>query len=250
MTHNFKQNSPLKIRKKNSKIIELFNEKKSDLSEFHQKISKIQRFRHNIKSRLLMITYFLTKITYLIVALLQIFVMNSFLSTSKNQFYGQQVIQSILNGESDIRDQLDSRIFPRITGCDITTRELGTSHTYTVQCILSLNIFYERIYVFLWFWIFLVIVPFIVYDLIAWILRIFFFSHDYLYKFVKRRIKIFNNISTKNDKYLLKLFIEYYIGADGVFVLRLIERNSNAGVVSELLNKMWHDFRNKEFLDH
>ena len=69
-----------------------------------------------------------------------------------------------------------------------------------------------------------------------------------MYKFIKRRVKIFSNIHTDSDKFLLKLFTNYYIGADGVFVLRLIERNSNAGVVSELLEKMWNDFKKKEFL--
>ncbi len=127
-------------------------------------------------------------------------------------------------------------------------KEIGTTHYHTVQCVLSLNMFYERIYEILWFWIFLIIIPFLVYDLVAWTLRIIFFSKSYMYKFIKRRVKIFSNVHTESDKFLLKLFTNYYIGADGVFVLRLIERNSNAGVVSELLERMWNDFKKKEFL--
>ena len=123
------------------------------------------------------------------------------------------------------------------------TREVGELHHYTVQCVLSLNLFYERIYVFLWFWIFIIIIPFLLYDLIAWTLRIFPFSNQYIYKYVKRRVKLFSNIHTKKEKFLLGIFTNYYIGADGVFVLRLIERNSNAAIISELLDKMWKDFR-------
>lgn len=209
---------------------------------------RFDHFKYNIHSRLLLFSYFFTKILYLLIAVLQIYLMNIFLSNEKNTFYGGQILRSIISGDADIiENHLDSRVFPRITGCDFNIRELGTSHTHTVQCILSLNLFYERIYVFLWFWVFFIIIPFTVNDIILWTMRIFFMNRAYMYKFVKRRIKIFNNVFTKHEKYMLKLFSEYYIGADGVFVLRLIERNSNAGVVAELLSQMWHEFLNEDF---
>ena len=213
-----------------------------------------------------MITYFMIKLLYLNIALLQIYLMNSFLSTKKDQFYGTEIMYSIISGESDIRDQLgkivmfrrfpffqlilfcniDSRIFPRITGCDITTVEIGGLRHFTFQCILSLNLFYERMYIFLWFWISIIIIPFLVYDLMEWILRIFILSETYATKFLKRRIKIFKNLDSNLDlnfnNALLKFFTNYYIGADGIFVLRLIECNSNIGIISELLDNMWQDF--------
>lgn len=161
----------------------------------------------------------------------------------KKDFFSIQIIRNKF-----VLSRIDSRIFPRITGCDVITHELGTLHHYTLQCVLSLNLFYERIYVFLWFWVFIILVPFLTYDLIAWTLRLFIFSNQYMYKFIKRRVKIFSDIHTHRDKFLLKIFTEYYISADGVFLLRLIERNSNAGIVSELLEKMWNDFKKKEFL--
>ena len=79
-------------------------------------------------------------------------------------------------------------------------------------------------------------------DLIIWIIRTMS-SSRYNYKFIKKRIRIHNEITTKKEKYLLNLFSYYYIGNDGVFIMRLIEHNSNAAVVSELIKEMWMQFK-------
>ena len=63
---------------------------------------------------------------------------------------------------------------------------------------------------------------------------------------MKRRLKVNFDLNTKGEKYWIKIFTEYFVGADGVFLLRLIERNSNAAVVYELIAKMWNDFSNSE----
>jgi hypothetical protein len=80
-----------------------------------------------------------------------------------------------------------------------------------------------------------------IYDLIGWTIRIFILNHENFYRFVKRRI--FRNFDAKRFKLLLKIFTNNYIGADGIFILRLIECNSNAGIISELLDKIWCNFK-------
>lgn len=161
----------------------------------------------------------------------------------KSLFYGKQIFESILNGEGDLINHTDSKIFPRITICDVPTREIGSDHVYTVQCVLSYNLFNERIYVFLWLWIFFVVIPFTLIDLFAWLKRVFIFGSSFRYRFIKERINVFGKVKSGRDKLLVKLFTEYYLGNDGVFVLRLIENNSNAIVVSDLIKKMWNQFK-------
>lgn len=157
-------------------------------------------------------------------------------------FKGFQIANSIWKGESDIVQGQDSRVFPRLTVCDVLTREIGQDHLYRIECILSFNMFNERMYAFLWLWIFLILVPFATLDIVSWTNRVLFQGSGYRYKFIKRRLDM-TNYKKSNDKYLLKLFCEILCGMDGIFTLRLLEHNSNAAVVYDLINKMWIQFK-------
>ena len=147
-----------------------------------------------LNKSILTFTYISIKCLYLVIAILQIYLMNAFLSTKTNSFFGYEILTTILRGEADLVQQSDSKIFPRITICDVKTKELGTDHTYTVQCVLSFNMFNERIYAFLWFWIFMILIPFTVIDLISWMKRVILFGSYNRYQYVKSHIKIFNEI--------------------------------------------------------
>jgi hypothetical protein len=203
-----------------------------------------QQYR-KLKRALLTLTYVLVKVLYLLVAVFQIYLMNAFLSNRKHEFYGLQVLTTILMGEADLGGNSDSRIFPRVTICDIKTKELGSEHVYTVQCILSFNLFNERIYAFLWFWIVAVVIPFTAIDLMRWLRRMFVYSSRFNYRFIKDRLRIYDTIRRDDpkEKRLIKLFCDHYVSTDGVFILRLIEHNSNAMVVSELIHEMWKHFK-------
>ncbi len=161
----------------------------------------------------------------------------------KNFFKGFQIIDSIWRGESDIVQGNDSRMFPRLTICDVRTREIGQDHVYSIQCILSFNMFNERMYAFIWMWIFLILIPFAIMDIGIWINRVIFRGHRYRYRFIKKRLDM-ANYRKNTDRHLLKLFCEKYCGMDGIFILRLLEHNSNAAVVYDLINKMWISFKN------
>lgn len=235
-----------KVEEKISKIDENEKDKliNSELKKEHTSVEdsvlKFARFRFS--SGLITMTYILIKCLYILVSLIQIGVMNSYLSSNKHTYYGSEVFHSIISGTNEVNNT-DSKIFPRITICDVRTKELGTHHTYTIQCVLSFNLFNERIYAFLWFWIFFVLLPYTVTDLVAWLVRLVIRGTSYRYKFIKSRIQIYERIKTERQKFLLRLFTEYYVGVDGCFTLRLLEHNSNASVVSELINEMWKQFK-------
>jgi hypothetical protein len=232
----------LKSKKKKSKDEEK-QEAKQVSVKYDYDISSTKMFIRKLVNSYLTLTYITIKLIYLLIAIFQLLLMNMFLSNRRHSFYGFEVLHTILSGQADLVDRSDSKIFPRITICDVTTKEMGTDHHYSLQCVLSFNLFNERIYAFLWFWIFVILIPFLVADLFTWISRVFIFGRNYKYKFLKSRIQIFNQIKTDNDKFLLQMFSEYCMGNDSVFVLRLLETNSNAIVVADLLNKMWTEFK-------
>lgn len=202
-----------------------------------------QMFLKRLVNSSLTIAYVSVKLMYLANALIQLYLMNELLTDNTSNYYGTQILNTFIRGEADLANATDSRVFPRITICDVHTKELGTDHTYTVQCVLSFNLFNERIYSFLWFWIACVVVPFTVIDLLAWLNRFVLFGSYFRFKYVLNHLRVFNAQLQDKDKFLVQLFSEYYMGNNGVFILRLIEHNSNSIVVAELLNNMWQKFK-------
>jgi hypothetical protein len=191
-----------------------FNSRRT--SNYNIEFPTTQMIFKKISNSLLTLTYIGCKMLFLINGIVQILIMNMFLSNEKHEYYGGQIIRTIWRGEADLGERNDSKIFPRITICDVKTKELGTNHLYTVQCVLAYNLFNERIYSFLWFWIFIVIIPLTIIDLIKWIQRFFIFGSYYRYKFIRDRVRIYDQKTGRKEKFLIKLFCEYYMGNDGI----------------------------------
>lgn len=58
--------------------------------------------------------------------------MNKFLETDKYQWYGFGVIRDIVRG----MPWESSGIFPRVSICDFTVRQVANIQKYSVQCVL------------------------------------------------------------------------------------------------------------------
>ncbi|PIO67962.1 Innexin, partial [Teladorsagia circumcincta] len=109
-------------------------------------------------------------------------------------------------------------------------RVMGNVQEHTVQCVLIINIFNEKIFIFLWFW----------YMMLA-----LFTSGSFLYwlfvavipypnrRFVKRHLEIsempFDPAESDED---VRRFIDNYLKSDGVFVLRMLTLQSGAHFLS------------------
>lgn len=126
----------------------------------------------------LTLIYFSMKILTIFVNFFQLWIISIFLKTS-NIFWGWNLSKKILNGE----DWRINGFFPRVTFCDFQTKHLGQDRPHTVQCVLMLNMFNEKIFLILWFWfMFLIITTFI--NLIWWFYRVFI---------INRSIKMIND---------------------------------------------------------
>jgi hypothetical protein len=116
---------------------------------------------------------------------------------------------------------------------------LGNDHQYTVQCVLSINIFTEKIYIILWFW-FVILTTLTFFDLIIFLFKICWPTQRY--KYVKKHVLIFNNLSNQNQLKALNKFAKKHLKPDIVFVLKILAANVNGMVVSELVKKLWETY--------
>ena len=192
----------------------------------------------------LLALFVFVKLLYSLNSIIQLFMLNHFLG---NDFLvlGLEVISKIWNGE----DWAQLNRFPRVTMCDFRIREVGIVHRYTVQCVLSINLFNEKIFIFLWFWLCLVSI-FNILDLTNWTYALIINTHD-SYVYVKRRLNALSSpiLNAKKsefrleDKRLYKNFVHNYLKEDGVLALRLLSRNSQDLIVSELISSLFNVYK-------
>ena len=179
--------------------------------------------------------YMITKILFVVNSIAQFFMMNLFLG-SGYAMYGIHVLQSLATGN----EWKASRHFPRVTLCDFKVRQLGNIHDYTVQCVLPINLFNEKIFIFVWFWFVLVACLSII-NCIIWLARTLF-RIDHV-KFVKRYLKLLNKLDSGSDKKMLRRFVRDYLRPDGILTLRIMSINTNELVVAEIIAELWEFFK-------
>ena len=182
--------------------------------------------------------YLFVKLMYLSNCILQMRLINYFLTNSVYNFDALGILQQMLNGENN----QETEIFPIIVQCDLNiSHDLDDAHLYSIRCILSMNMFVEKIYVFLWIWC-AIVASMTFFDLIRWSARFIFMKQNY--RFVKNRLNsaTIKQANILRQKYFLKLFVYEYLSRDGIFILRLIENNAGLIVSNDLISKLWSDF--------
>uniref|UniRef100_A0A915E6T9 Innexin n=1 Tax=Ditylenchus dipsaci TaxID=166011 RepID=A0A915E6T9_9BILA len=126
--------------------------------------------------------------------------------------------------------------FPRVTFCDLQTRDIGQSRQHTVQCVLMINMFAEKIYIFLWLWFFVFLFV-AIFNFIFWIYRTMSMrSKVYL---VMDALKLHNVHPTRSS---VQNFISSFLKFDGVVVLRLIDSNAGYVQMADILYQLWTNF--------
>lgn len=117
-----------------------------------------------------------------------------------------------------------------------------------VQCVLSINLFNEKIFIFLWFWLCLVSI-FNVLDLFSWVYTLIINGHD-RYSYIRKRLSIINHVAdaSTQDRALFKKFVNSYLREDVILALRLLSRNSQDLIVSEIVANLFKHYKSKHRL--
>lgn len=118
--------------------------------------------------------------------------------------------------------------------------------------MLSINLFNEKIFIFLWFWFCLV--SFMnIFDLIGWVHSIIV-NKTARYHYIQQRLYASNNnnkngrinLADPEDKKYFKKFVNNYLKEDGVLALRFLSRNSQDLIVAEVLQKLFESYKENQ----
>lgn len=166
-------------------------------------------------------TFFFFQLIFLANVVGQMWLLNALLGQNFAN-YGFYVIDNMVHG----RDWMLSERFPRVTMCDLLVRRLGNNHRYSVQCVLTINLFNEKIYLYIWFWFVLVILLTLI-GLILLLLRVFIPSDRERYIRNHLILADMYHSDQQTDRDLLPHFVHKYLQQDGMLLLRLVGHNTN-----------------------
>ncbi|CAJ0583067.1 unnamed protein product, partial [Mesorhabditis spiculigera] len=177
--------------------------------------------------------YIGVKLLYVLNIFVQFAIFKMFLGT-KSTFWGWEVLNDIRSG----REWEETGNFPRVTMCDFNVRVMGNLHRWTVQCVLMINMFTEKIYVFLWFW-FLLVGVFSVVSLVYWLASLVMPSSQR--EFVSKYLRCNGAIpeSSGKDDAEVSRFVKNFLTPDGVFLSRLIQTNGGDLLAGEIVTELY-----------
>ncbi|GFN83732.1 hypothetical protein PoB_001023800 [Plakobranchus ocellatus] len=120
----------------------------------------------------------------------------------------------------------------------------------TLQCVLPINIFNEKIFAFLWFWMFCLMLA-SVGNFLYWASM---WAYGNLhYRKVQSRLRVAGYVVTESERHLAHTFAHSYLRKDGAYVLDVIRKNSSSAVMDDLVMELWTLYTkgetNKERLD-
>ncbi|CAF1073386.1 unnamed protein product [Didymodactylos carnosus] len=189
--------------------------------------------------------YFVMKFIYLSNGILQFYFLNKLLGF-KYYTFGIDFLTSLIRDEQ----YKVLKYFPRITFCDYQLRTVGDNIVNnTVQCVLPMNMFNERLFLLLWFWfIFVIVITGI--NIIYWLTIM---SYRGRHREIKRHLRIcakleFNKKKNVDIKHLLDIFIDDYLRGDGILFVKLIQKNAGIVVAGEMVSVLWEKFKTKQQL--
>ncbi|CAF1650412.1 unnamed protein product [Adineta ricciae] len=127
--------------------------------------------------------------------------------------------------------------------CDFRIIEPNSDegHKYTVQCVLTINVYNEQVFTVLYIWMNFVLAV-TIYDFVSWLM--FLFLPRLRYSFFSQRIQIQQSITTVRTG--LNAFIHDYLQQDGFFIFRLIHSNVGDDVTSNILTNLWKNFQRSD----
>uniref|UniRef100_A0AC34QXM0 Innexin n=1 Tax=Panagrolaimus sp. JU765 TaxID=591449 RepID=A0AC34QXM0_9BILA len=184
--------------------------------------------------------YLVTKVMYVANVLVNLILVNKFLETDEYSVYGLGVLKDLLFG----RSWMESGNFPRVTLCDFEVRVLGNNQRHSVQCVLVINIFNEKIFILIWIW-FSLLFMISTFDALYWF-SISLFHRD-RYRFVLRHLELTSDpdkpeLFRKEKRKQVEHFLKTYLKVDGVLILRMVALHAGVMYCTEITDALWRRY--------
>ena len=203
-----------------------------------------------------MCTFLVTKLLYIFNAFGQFYILNHLLFENFTS-YGLNLLDNELSA-------LDNA-FPKVALCDMQIRRLGRQHyallndscsrsdiidrftgnlhSYTLQCTLTVNLYNQKIFAFLWFWMLFIAVVNVI-GFLFWCLK-FIGTCDRI-RFVRNHLHPLRDMSNRKSEADLKRFVCEYLQPDGTFLLRLISHNVNTISTTDITCALWDKWKESD----
>ncbi|XP_076460049.1 innexin unc-9-like [Babylonia areolata] len=178
--------------------------------------------------------YMFIKTLYIANSLGQFFMLSAFLGVNYWSF-GVDAM-SVLAKEGKWQDHYT---FPRVGLCDYKIRQMNNVQTFSVQCVLAINLFLEKMYLVLWFWMIGLLAANII-NLGLWFIDNVLPGRNE--RFMFRYAKMIG-IESTHEKTLFRLFTFNYLRRDGIFILRMVAKNTSSLMCLELVRELWKVFQ-------
>jgi len=197
-----------------------------------------RRRRHNAKKwsngSYLTLIYLLMKLMFITEILINISLLNYFIGTT-DYFWGWTILSKLASGFH----WQDNGYFPRVTFCDVTIRDVGQVRTHTIQCVLMMNMFIEKMYIILWIFMFFSLIVSI-FNFFAWIYRIY--SRRSVRCLIKNSLRSENDLISNSEA---DSFIKEYLEKDGILLLQLLSSNVGHLKTTDVVTTLYHRYLEK-----
>ena len=184
----------------------------------------------------MVLLFLITKVLYFLNVIVQLYVLNWVLQTQYSTF-GFDFLNDVKNEEYFE----NSPIFPKMSMCDFRIRNLGNVQRYTVQCVLPINLYTEKIYAMLYFWM-LFVALMTVASFVIWAMRSMFWTerHKFIIGHIPTRD---HDLKTFSGQLATEDFVQNYLNQDGAFLMRMIAHNTNNLTTSDLITALFNHYK-------
>ena len=196
--------------------------------------SKLQNIWWRAYGTYLATLYLVIKLAFILNCVAQLILLDHMLGL-RDHLHGLNFIQRLLFSEEGV----ESPLFPRVAMCDFKIRALGNVRRYTIQCSLPINLFNEKIFISVWFWLVFVAAA-SVFSFLQWFWYALYYGQHVNY--VKTRLITMGKIGENRERDRIDIFVREFMRRDGVFLIYLISVNSSDLIASEVVVGLWDHY--------